>query len=112
MRLWYSPPEEIVKLPGYRQDKTQDIEAAKKLMAEAGVPDGFSIELLCASLAPHAEVMAPAFQDQLKRTLGIETKIRVVERSLLIEEQKNGNFEMVLDTPGHLISDISPLGRR
>ena len=97
-------------MPGYRQDKTEDIAAAKKLLADAGFGNGMPpIELLSASVAPHAEVLAPAFQDQLKRTLGIETKIRVVERSLLIEEQKNGNFEMVLDTPGHLISDISPL---
>jgi len=105
-----TPPEEIVKLPGYRQDKTQDIEAAKKLMAEAGVPDGFSIELLCASVAPHAEVMAPAFQDQLKRTLKIDAKIRVAERALLIEEEKAGNFEMVLDTTGAILPDISLTG--
>jgi peptide/nickel transport system substrate-binding protein len=105
-----TPPEEIVKLPGYRQDKTQDIEAAKKLMAEAGVPDGFSIELLSASLAPHAEVMAPAFQDQLKRTLKIDAKIRVVERALLVEEEKAGNFEMVLDTTGAILPDISLTG--
>jgi ABC-type transport system substrate-binding protein len=106
-----TPGEEIAKTPGFRQDKTEDIAEAKKLLADAGFGNGMPpIELLSGSVAPHAEVLAPAFQDQLKRTLGIETKIRVVERSLLIEEQKNGNFEMVLDTPGHLISDISPLG--
>ena len=76
-------------------------------MAEAGVPDGFSIELLCASVAPHAEVMAPAFQDQLKRTLKIDAKIRVAERALLVEEEKAGNFEMVLDTTGAILPDIA-----
>jgi peptide/nickel transport system substrate-binding protein len=105
-----TPGEEIAKLPGFRQDKGEDIAAAKKLLAEAGYADGIKgVELLSASVPPHAEVLAPAFQDQLKRTLGIETKIRVTERTLLAEEQKNGTFEMVLDTPGHLISDISPL---
>jgi peptide/nickel transport system substrate-binding protein len=105
-----TPGEEIAKMPGYRQDKNEDIAAAKKLLADAGYGSGMPpIELLSGSLAPHAEVLAPAFQDQLKRTLGIETKIRVVERTQLIEEEKNGNFEMVLDTPGHLLSDISPL---
>jgi ABC-type transport system substrate-binding protein len=79
-------------------------------MAEAGVPDGFPIELLCASVAPHAEVMAPAFQDQLKRTLKIDAKIRVAERALLVEEQKNGNFDMILDTPGASLPDISLIG--
>jgi peptide/nickel transport system substrate-binding protein len=102
--------EEILKLPGYRADKKDDIAAAKKLLADAGYPDGFKgVDFLCASVAAHAEIMAPAFQEQLKRTLGIETKIRVQERALLVQEQQKGNFDMVLDTPGHLLSDIAPL---
>ena len=35
------------------------------LLADAGMPNGFQTELLSASVAPHAEVMAPAIQDQL-----------------------------------------------
>jgi ABC-type transport system substrate-binding protein len=53
--------------------------------------------------------MAPAIQDQLKRNLGIETTIRVQERSLLIEQEKSGKFGMVLDTPGGPIPDFSPI---
>ena len=53
--------------------------------------------------------MAPAFQEQMKRTLGIETKIKVQERALLVEDEQKGNFQIVLDTPGHLLSDIAPL---
>src|SRR5262250_1602959 len=44
------------------------------------------------------KVLAPAFQDELKRTLGIETKIRVMERALLIEELKKGTFDMMVNT--------------
>ncbi|MGE4057002.1 MAG: ABC transporter substrate-binding protein, partial [Vicinamibacterales bacterium] len=57
------PAAEIEKLPGYRADKAADIEAAKKLLAEAGYPDGFEAELMSADVAPHAQIMAPAFQD-------------------------------------------------
>jgi peptide/nickel transport system substrate-binding protein len=67
------------------------------------------VDFLSASVAPHAEIMAPAFQDQLKRTLNIETKIRVTERALLSQDQQQGNFDLVLDTPGHILSDLSPL---
>ena len=35
-----TPPEEIAQLPGYREDKTEDIETAKALLAEAGFADG------------------------------------------------------------------------
>jgi ABC-type transport system substrate-binding protein len=104
-----TPREEILMLPGYREDKTEDIEEARRLLAEAGYPDGIKdVELLAASIAPHAELLAPAFQDQLKRTLNIEVTIRVAERALLKEEQQNGNFQLVLDTYGHGVSDIAP----
>jgi peptide/nickel transport system substrate-binding protein len=103
--------DQIAKLPGYRDDKNEDIQTAKKLLAEAGFPNGFGpVDFLSASVAPHAEIMAPAFQDQLKRTLNIDAKIRTQERALLSQEQEHGKFDIVVDTPGHLLSDIAPIG--
>ncbi|HET8999346.1 MAG TPA: ABC transporter substrate-binding protein [bacterium] len=104
------PTAEILKLPGYRADKSADIPTAKKLLAEAGYGDGIKgVDLLVASVAPHSEILAPAFQEQLKRTLNIEAKIRVAERAVLVQEQAAGNYGVVIDTPGHLLSDIVPL---
>jgi ABC-type transport system substrate-binding protein len=101
-------PEEIAQLPGYREDKTADIEEAKQLLADAGFPDGLQgIEMLAAT-GPQAELIAPAFQDMLARNLNIQTEIRAIERSQLVEEEKNGNFTLVVDTYGHGLSDISP----
>jgi ABC-type transport system substrate-binding protein len=106
-----TPRDTIATLPGYRPDKTQDIADARKLLADAGYPNGIpGVELLSASVPPHAEVMSPAIQDQLKTALGIEVNIRVAERSLLVEDEKAGRFTLVLDTPGGPISDFSPLG--
>ena len=39
----------------------------------------------------------------------MQMKIRVSERSLLVEDEKAGRFTLVLDTPGAPISDFSPL---
>lgn len=106
-----TPPNEIAKLPGYRADKTADIAEAKKLLAQAGHPNGFSgVDFLAASVAPQATIMAPAVQDQLKRTLNIDTKIRVQERALLGQQERSGQYDIVLDTPGGPISDFSPIG--
>jgi peptide/nickel transport system substrate-binding protein len=106
-----TPPDQIATLPGYRADKTADIAEAKKLMAQAGYPNGFStVDFLCASVAPHSTIMAPAIQDQLKRTLNINAKIRVQERQLLGQQERAGTFDIVLDTPGGPISDFSPIG--
>jgi peptide/nickel transport system substrate-binding protein len=105
-----TPPDKIATLPGYRPDKSADIAQAKKLLADAGYKDGISgLDFLSASVAPHAQIMAPAVQDQLKRNLGIEAKIRVQERSLLGEQERSGKFGMVLDTPGGSIPDFSPI---
>jgi len=91
--------EEIQKLPGYRADKTADLAEAKKLMADAGVADGFGpLELVSATAPWAAEIMAPAFAEELKRNLNITTKIRLVERGLLIEEYKNGTFDLLVET--------------
>jgi len=91
--------DEIGKLPGYRADKSADIAEAKKLMAEAGHPNGFGpIELLSATAPWAAEIMAPVFADELQRTLGIQTKIRLIERGLLIEEYKKGSFDILVET--------------
>ena len=106
-----TPREKVATLPGYRTDKTADIAEAKKLLADAGFADGIKeVELLSASVPPHAEIMAPAIQDQLKRALNIDIKIRVAERSLLVEDEKAGRFTLVLDTPSGPISDFSPIG--
>ncbi|MEM7536141.1 MAG: ABC transporter substrate-binding protein [Chloroflexota bacterium] len=102
-------PEAIATLPGYREDKTADIEEAKQLLADAGYAEGLTLELLAAA-GPQAELIAPAFQDMLQRNLGIEVEIRIIERALLTEEEKAGNFDLSLNTRGHGISDISPRG--
>jgi len=105
-----SPLKELEGLPGYRADKAADIAEAKKLMAAAGIPDGVKgVDFVSASVAPHAEILAPAFQEELRRTLGIETKIRVMERALLIEELKKGTFDMMVHTEYRSpISDPGP----
>lgn len=106
-----TPREVIATLPGYRPDKTQDIADAKKLLADAGFPNGIQgVELLSASVPAHAEIMAPGIQDQLKQALNIDIKIRVSERSLLVEDEKAGRFTLVLDTPSGPIADFSPIG--
>ena len=109
--VFATPRDIIATLPGYRADKTQDLADAKKLLADAGFPDGIpGVELLCATVAPQAEILAPGIQDQLKRALNIDIKIRVAERSLLVEDEKAGKFTLVLDTPSGPISDFSPIG--
>jgi peptide/nickel transport system substrate-binding protein len=105
------PPEQLDKMPGYRADKSADIAEAKKLMAEAGVGSGIQgLDLLCASVASHAQVLAPAIQEQLKRTLNIEAKIRVVERIQIGENLQKGAYDLCVSGANTVATlDPSPL---
>jgi len=90
--------EDLGKLPGYREDKTEDIAAAKKLLAEAGFPDGFGpIDMVVSSVAPHSEILAPMFADQLEK-IGITSKIRVIERSQLGQNALAGEYDIQITT--------------
>jgi peptide/nickel transport system substrate-binding protein len=93
------PSSEILQLPGYRADKTADVAEAKRLLAAAGFPNGFGpIELVSATAPWAADIMAPAFAEELKRQLNITSKIRLVERGLLPEQYKNGTFDILVET--------------
>lgn len=94
----YATPEnELRAIPGYREDKTADIGEALRLLSEAGYADGFEgVELSVASVASHAEVLAPAIQEQLAQ-LNIQATLRVMERAVLTEEQLAGNFDLAVE---------------
>jgi len=90
--------EELGKLPGYREDKTEDVATAKKLLAEAGFPDGFGpIDMVVSSVAPHSEILAPMFADELEK-IGITSKIRVIERSQLGQNALAGEYDIQITT--------------
>ena len=89
--------EDLYKLPGYRKDNSEDIAEAQRLLAEAGYPNGEGLRtfsLVSAAVPGHSEVLAPFFQNQLKTNLGIDLKISVVERALLVEEFRK-DFDFV-----------------
>ena len=103
-------PAQLASMPGYRAEKDEDVAAAQQLMADAGYGDGITGVELLAAAGSQGELLAPAFQDMLKRQLNIETEIRIVERALLGSEQQAGNYQLMVHTRGHSVSDISPRG--
>ncbi len=89
-----TPQEELLTMPGYRPDKTEDIEEAKRLLAEAGYPDGFETTFTAWTEASSSEVAVPAFAELLRTSLNIVGEIKVVERALTPEVLKNGDFDL------------------
>ena len=84
-------PDELAQVAGYRFPKDDDLAEAKKLMAEAGYPDGFDAGLNVVNVlafVPEAEAAA----DLLRRELGIDFKITVNPIAQWYVELGDGTF--------------------
>ena len=77
-------------MPGYRHPKDQDIAEAKKLLAEAGYPDGFKTSLnilnTSASLLSHGELLT----DLLRKNLGIDAQLNPVDLATYYVQLRDG----------------------
>lgn len=104
-----TPQEELLTMPGYRPDKTEDIETARQLLADAGYPDGFETTFTAWTEAASSEVAVPAFAELLRTSLNIRGDIKVVERSLTADVLRTGDFDLFKsDTYASSILDPFP----
>ena len=106
---WFSPSEEeVAQLPGFRElngeKHPDDIAEAKRLLAEAGFPDGFKTSVIAGGGLDGVEG-AQLIADQLKRFLNIDVEIDIQEPATLNDNRNNRHFEMLLQSLGLLIID-------
>jgi len=83
----------LLSQPGYRKDKTQDLEEAKRLLKEAGYADGFTVNIMLITGGSYADFGA-LLADQLK-PLKIDMKMETVDYAgAWIPRSTNGEFEL------------------
>lgn len=91
----------LLSQPGYRKDKKQDIEEAKRLLKEAGYAEGLTVNVLYTSSSTagdHAAVLV----DQLK-AINVTAKPELVDYAgQWIPRSVNGEFE--LSFMGHTVN--------
>lgn len=83
-------------MPGYTADYAGyafDVEAAKKLMADAGLADGVETELYVMNTDPNPRI-AQAIQQDLSQ-IGIRAEIRALAQANVIEAGGNGSAPMI-----------------
>ncbi|MBI2910326.1 MAG: ABC transporter substrate-binding protein [Chloroflexi bacterium] len=68
---WALPEEEMMKMPGYAKP---DIEGAKKLMAEAGFPNGFKAEGMVRAVKPHQDLSLIVKDAMAQIGIGLDLK--------------------------------------
>ncbi|MFH1485469.1 MAG: ABC transporter substrate-binding protein [Chloroflexota bacterium] len=86
---WKLPPEELKRL--YKVD----IAKAKKLMAEAGYPDGFPLEVKVSSQRKDCMETIIPVTEQLKQ-IGVQVKQQVLEHTTLVAQRNAGDYVCLL----------------
>jgi peptide/nickel transport system substrate-binding protein len=102
----YALPEgELVKLPGFGRDSEKNRAEARRLLAEAGYPNGLKVAL------KNRNIRLP-FQDwgvfviQEWRKIGVEAEHRPLETAAWFADgQDTGNFELIVSSPSQFMDE-------
>lgn len=101
---WALPEDELMKLPGYGANKEADRAEAKKLLAEAGYPDGLKIRLLNLQSGISGQVRAQFYNDQLK-TVGIQSDLDTAESARFYAELTDRRYAIAAFGQSQAIDD-------
>lgn len=85
------PQEEIVKLPFYKRD----LELSKRLLREAGYPNGFEFTIVSSAHSPDYMAGAQMIQSFCK-DVGIKVKIQQAEWGIHLKKWKTGDFQALI----------------
>ena len=93
---WATPLEELEKLAGYGKDIKANRAEARKLLKEAGVPEGFGFTFKNRGIPQPYEPVGIWLIDQWKQ-IGLNVKQEIIEASAYHPMLKRGDFEVAMD---------------
>ncbi|MDP3064574.1 MAG: ABC transporter substrate-binding protein [Chloroflexota bacterium] len=90
------PLDQVKQMPGFRKPTAADIQEAKRLLSEAGFPDGrgFKTIDMVTRETIDQRTWATAIQAMLKQNLNVNVEIRIVDISAHGEDLLKGNYDM------------------
>jgi peptide/nickel transport system substrate-binding protein len=91
-----TPPEELNKLAGYWTDAEKSRAEARRLLKEAGVPEGFSFTFTNRGIPMPYEPLAVWMIDQWRK-VGLNVKQQVLEGAAYFTPLRKGDFEVAMD---------------
>jgi ABC-type transport system substrate-binding protein len=106
---WSRTTEELETMVGYRETAAgekdpRDIEAAKALLEEAGLGGKQSVQLTTRNCCNYPEV-ATVVADQLRRFLGWDVDLRILESAAGIDAYAVGDMEFIVQSSGLFLQD-------
>ncbi|HEV8585227.1 MAG TPA: ABC transporter substrate-binding protein, partial [Methylomirabilota bacterium] len=106
-----TPPEELEKIAGYGRDINKSRAEAKRLLKEAGVPEGFSFTFKNRGIPQPYEPLGIWLIDQWKH-VGLNVRQEIIEASAYHPMLKRGDFETAMDFQcGFIVEPDLDLGR-
>jgi peptide/nickel transport system substrate-binding protein len=93
---WATPPQELEKLAGYGRDIAKSRAEARRLLREAGVPDGFSFTFKNRGIPMPYETVGIWLIDQW-RQIGLNVKMETIEASAMVSVSRRGDFDVASD---------------
>ncbi len=93
---WATPPTELEKLAGYGRDITAARAEARRLLREAGVPDGFAFTFKNRGIPQPYEPVGIWLLDQW-RQIGLQVKQEVIEASAYHPMLARGGYDVAMD---------------
>jgi peptide/nickel transport system substrate-binding protein len=108
--MWFSQTEEkINQLPGIRAaaggaKHPDDLTEAKRLLGQAGYPNGFDTTILARNVLGFPD-QAQVAADQLKRWLNINATVQPVDPAAGVVRYQSGDWKLGFQGNGLLISD-------
>jgi len=98
-----TPPAELEKLAGYGRDINANRAEARRLLREAGVPDGFAFTFKNRGIPMPYEPVSIWLIDQWKQ-IGLNVKQEIIEASAYHPMLRRGDFETAMDfSCGHIV---------
>ncbi len=105
--------EEALQLPGFRSEadgsKHQgDIEEAKRLLAEAGVPEGFELNIMARTAVEYVD-LAQLLADQFRRYLGWEATVQPIDSATGFTRYKEHDYQIAAQGTALLLGEPDPI---
>jgi peptide/nickel transport system substrate-binding protein len=106
---WAMPQAELEKFAGFGRDAEKNRAEARKLLAEAGYPNGFKVTLKNRNIKlPYQDFAVYVIQEW--RKIGIEAEHRPLETaSWYADGRDQGNFEVMVFPTGAFVDDPDQL---
>jgi peptide/nickel transport system substrate-binding protein len=96
---WALSTEELQALPGYGKDHEANLREAKRLLAEAGYPDGFKTVLTNRNVKlPYIDL--GVYVISAWKQIGVEAEHRLEESSTWVKTRLGRDFEAIIDPAG------------